>query len=60
MGAVEDAVYGGDLGRMRMLAMAAAVAIAGTFCLIGAGLLNPTRHSISAPPGRRPGRSSAG
>ena len=41
MGAVEDAVYGGDLGRVRMLAMAGAVAIAGTFALIVAGLLNP-------------------
>lgn len=41
MGAVEDAVYGDDLGRMRMLAMSAAVAVAGTFVLIGAGLLDP-------------------
>ncbi len=41
MGAVEDAVYGGDLGRMRMLAMAAAMAIAGSFGLIEAGLLDP-------------------
>jgi uncharacterized membrane protein YedE/YeeE len=41
MGAVEDAVYGADLGRLRMMAMAAAVAIAGTFGLIAAGALNP-------------------
>ncbi|HUS52434.1 MAG TPA: YeeE/YedE family protein [Thermohalobaculum sp.] len=41
MGAVEDAVYGADLGRVRMLAMSAAVAIAGTFGLIAAGLLDP-------------------
>jgi uncharacterized membrane protein YedE/YeeE len=41
MGAVEDAVYGADLGRMRMMAMAAAVAIAGTFTLIGLDLLDP-------------------
>ncbi len=41
MGAVEDAVYGDDLGRMRMVAMAAAVAIAGTYLMIGAGLLDP-------------------
>jgi len=41
MGAVEDAVYGADLGRVRMLAMAAAVAIAGSFALIEAGALDP-------------------
>jgi len=41
MGAVEDAVYGADLGRLRMLAMAAAVAIAGTFLLMAAGGLDP-------------------
>lgn len=40
MGALEDAVYGDDLGRMRMLVMAAAVAIAGSFLLIGTGLLD--------------------
>jgi len=41
MGAVEDAVYGADLGRMRMLAMSAAVAIAGTFTLVSLGILVP-------------------
>lgn len=41
MGAVEDAVYGADLGRMRMMAMAAAVAIAGTFGLLGLGVFDP-------------------
>lgn len=41
MGAVEDAVYGGDLGRMRMLAMSAGVAIAGAFALIEGGVLDP-------------------
>lgn len=41
MGAVEDAVLGGDLGRIRMVALAAAIAIAGTFGLIGLGLLDP-------------------
>ena len=45
MGAVEDAVYGADLGRMRMLAMSAAVAIAGTFGLITVGVLDPDRQS---------------
>ena len=50
MGAVEDAVYGNDLGRVRMLAMAAAVAIAGTFALIAAGALDPgaTRYFRAA------------
>ena len=50
MGAVEDAVYGGDLGRMRMLSMSAAVAIAGTFGLIAAGVLDPdvTRYFRTA------------
>ncbi len=50
MGAVEDAVYGADLGRMRMLAMSAAVAIAGTFGLITAGVLDPdvTRYFRTA------------
>lgn len=50
MGAVEDAVYGGDLGRMRMMAMAAAVAIAGSFGLMAAGLLDPdaTRYFRAA------------
>lgn len=55
MGAVEDAVYGGDLGRIRMLALAAAVAIAGSFLLIGAGLLDPNAtlyfHSAWSPAG---------
>ncbi len=41
MGAVEDAVYGADLGRMRMMAMAAAVAIAGTFGLLSLNLFDP-------------------
>lgn len=41
MGAVEDAVYGADLGRVRMLALAAAVAIAGTFALISGGAIDP-------------------
>lgn len=41
MGAVEDAVYGEDLGRMRMLAMSAGVAVAGTFALIAAGIVEP-------------------
>jgi len=41
MGAVEDAVYGADLGRLRMMALAAAVAIAGTFGLISGGWLDP-------------------
>jgi hypothetical protein len=41
MGAVEDAVLGGDLGRVRMLALAAAVAIAGTAALVAGGLLDP-------------------
>lgn len=50
MGAVEDAVYGADLGRMRMLAMSAALAIAGTFGLITAGVLDPdvTRYFRTA------------
>ena len=41
MGAVEDAVYGADLGRMRMMAMAASVAIAGTFTLLSLGVFDP-------------------
>ena len=41
MGAVEDAVYGADLGRMRMLAMSAGVAIAGTFLLVDSGHVDP-------------------
>jgi uncharacterized membrane protein YedE/YeeE len=41
MGAVEDAVYGADLRRMRMMALAAAVAIAGTFGLTAMGHLDP-------------------
>ncbi len=41
MGAVEDAVYGADMGRMRMMAMAAAVAIAGTFVLLSFGAFDP-------------------
>jgi uncharacterized membrane protein YedE/YeeE len=50
MGAVEDAVYGADLGRMRMLAMSAAVAISGTFGLIASGHLDPdvTRYFRTA------------
>ncbi len=52
MGAVEDAVYGDDLGRARMLAMAIAVAILGTFLLIHAEFLDPNatlyfRHAWS-------------
>lgn len=43
MGAVEDAVYGADLGRMRMMAMAAAVAIAGTFVLLSLGVFDPNQ-----------------
>jgi len=41
MGAVEDAVYGGDLARLRMLGVAAAMAIAGTQALAAAGGLDP-------------------
>ncbi|MDH3667535.1 MAG: YeeE/YedE family protein [Paracoccaceae bacterium] len=41
MGAVEDAVYGADMGRMRMMAMAAAVAIAGTYVLLSVGAFDP-------------------
>lgn len=41
MGAVEDAVYGADMGRMRMMAMAGAVAIAGTFVLLSFGAFDP-------------------
>jgi uncharacterized membrane protein YedE/YeeE len=41
MGAIEDAVYGDDFGRARMVAMAIAVAITGTFLLVHAGLLDP-------------------
>lgn len=50
MGAVEDAVYGADLGRMRMLAMSAAVAIAGTFALVSLGQVDPdnTRYFRTA------------
>ncbi len=47
---IMGAVYGADLGRMRMLAMSAAVAIAGTFGLIAAGVLDPdlTRYFSTA------------
>ncbi|MEO0818802.1 MAG: YeeE/YedE family protein [Pseudomonadota bacterium] len=41
MGAVEDAVYGGDLTRLRMLAMAAAVAVAVTALLSATGVIDP-------------------
>ncbi len=41
MGAVEDAVYGQDLGRLRMVMLAAATAIAGTALLAGAGQFDP-------------------
>jgi uncharacterized membrane protein YedE/YeeE len=41
MGAVEDAVYGQDLARMRMLALAAATAIAATFLLAAGGVIDP-------------------
>ena len=41
MGAVEDAANGGDLGRIRMVALAASVAIGGTFLLVALGGLNP-------------------
>jgi len=41
MGAVEDAVYGGDLARMRMLAFAAGTAILATHALIALGALDP-------------------
>ncbi|MGF1551973.1 MAG: YeeE/YedE family protein [Paracoccaceae bacterium] len=41
MGAIEDAVYGADTERLRMLAIAAASAIAGTALLIAAGGLDP-------------------
>ncbi|MEM7496646.1 MAG: YeeE/YedE family protein [Pseudomonadota bacterium] len=41
MGAVEDAVYGDDLGRLRMVALAAATAIAGTAIIAAIGLLDP-------------------
>ena len=42
MGAVEDAVYGGDLSRIRMVALAAATAIAGTAGLVAAGVFDPS------------------
>ncbi len=41
MGAVEDAVYGGDTGRLRMLAVAASSAILFTALLAAAGLVAP-------------------
>jgi len=42
-GAIEDALYGGDLRRLRMWALALAVAIAGTFLLADAGLTDPAQ-----------------
>lgn len=41
MGAVEDAVYGADLSRLRMVAMAAAVAVGATGLLVAAGTVDP-------------------
>lgn len=40
LGAIEDALYGADLKRVRMWAMALAVAILGTFTLASAGALD--------------------
>ncbi len=42
MGAVEDAVYGEDFGRIRMVALAAAVAILGTGLLAAGGAMDPS------------------
>ncbi|MEM9761769.1 MAG: YeeE/YedE family protein [Pseudomonadota bacterium] len=42
MGAVEDAVYGDDLGRLRMVALAAATAIIGTALLASLGVFDPS------------------
>ena len=42
LGAIEDAAYGSDWGRLRMWALALAVAIAGTFSLSAAGLIDLT------------------
>ena len=41
MGALEDAVYGNELGRLRMVAMAAAVAVAGTSVATLGGAFDP-------------------
>ena len=41
LGALEDALYGGQTTRIAMWGVAIGVAIAGTFGLIGTGLLNP-------------------
>ncbi len=41
MGAIEDAVYGDSLDRMRMLGVSAAVAIAGAWALIALGVFDP-------------------
>ena len=40
LGAIEDALYGGDWDRIRMWALALAVAISGTFLLAETGLLD--------------------
>lgn len=41
MGAVEDAVYGGDTARLRMLAMAGASALFWTYFAVGSGAIDP-------------------
>ncbi|MGR3759744.1 YeeE/YedE family protein [Roseobacteraceae bacterium NS-SX3] len=43
LGAIEDLLYGGSSLRMRMWVLAAGVAIAGSFSLIGLGVLDETQ-----------------
>lgn len=50
LGAIEDYFYQGSDRRMRMWALAIAVAGAGTFVLIGMGLLDPARTMYHAAP----------
>ncbi|MEM7529491.1 MAG: YeeE/YedE family protein [Pseudomonadota bacterium] len=42
MGAVEDAAYGHDLGRIRMVMLAASVAVIGTSLITGLDVFDPT------------------
>jgi uncharacterized membrane protein YedE/YeeE len=50
LGAVEDALYGGNLLRLRMWGLAAAVAIAGSFLAQSAGLFDPARSIYLSTP----------
>jgi uncharacterized membrane protein YedE/YeeE len=59
LGAIEDALYGRDYGRMRMWALALAVAIAGAFTLEALGALD-LRGSIYAGQGWSPAAAVLG